>query len=181
MGREGVKDAGRKGCAGEDGVDAGEGFGDSTLDGGREGVGEGEGLGPDGQKEGALWNTMVEIVAETQEKRGRAGVGEQGVRLASEGTNRFAVDKAGGEPSGSVEEDGEIVAAERLGEFWRPLLAGMNGDLRAGELIAELACEMKGHSVVAANGVATGEDKSVSHAGRRASSRRWPSAACSWM
>ena len=176
-----MEDTGQKGGAFEDGVDTREGFGNGALDGGGEGKREGEGLGTDGEKERVAGDAMVEIVAKTQEKRGRTGVGEQGVRLASEGTNGFAVNEPRGETGRGIQEDGEIAAAEGLGEFGCPLLAGMNRDLRAGELIAEESCEFQCDGVVTANGVATSEDEGAGHEGRRVSSRRWPSGARSWM
>ena len=64
-------DAGRVGGAFEDGVDAGEGFGDGALDGRREGIGKGEGMCADGEEEGALWDSRVKILAETQEEMPR--------------------------------------------------------------------------------------------------------------
>jgi len=158
-----VEDAGREGGAGEDRMDAGEGFGDGALDWGGEGIGEGKGLGADGEEEGAFGQVTVEMLAETQKQRRSAGVGEQGVWFAGQGTDRFAMDEAGGEAGGGVEKDGEVAAAERFGEFRSPLLGGVYRDSWAGKLIAELAGELEGDGVVAANGIATGEDEGASH------------------
>jgi hypothetical protein len=106
IGGEGVSDAGRIGGAGEDGVDSGEGYGDGALDWWGEAVRKGEGLGVDGDEEPALGNVNVELMAEAQEERGRAGVRDYGVGFAGVGANGFAVDEAGGEAGGGVEEDG---------------------------------------------------------------------------
>jgi hypothetical protein len=150
MGGEGVGDAGRIGCAGEDRVDAGEGFGDGKLDGRRKGVGESEVLSADGEKKSTLGNVLVKLAAETQEEGRRAGMREQSVRFAREGAHSFAVDEAGGEAGGGVEENGKVATAERIGEFGSPLLGSVEGYMGAGELIAELAGEMEGDGVVAA-------------------------------
>jgi hypothetical protein len=137
IGGEGVEDAGREGGSGEDGVDAGEGFGDGALDGGGEGMGEGERLSADGEEEGAFGDVIVKLITEAEEERGRAGVCEQGVRFVGKETDGFTVDEAGREAGGGIEKDGEVAVAERFGEFGGPLLGSVDSDPRAGELIAE--------------------------------------------
>jgi hypothetical protein len=102
-------------------------------------------------------------MTEAQEQGRCAGVGDYGVGYAGVGANGFTVDEAGGETGGGVEEDREVAAAEVFSEFGSPLLAGVDGDLRAGELIAEQASELEGDGVVAAERVATSEDEGASH------------------
>lgn len=82
------------------------------------------------------------------------------------------MDKAGGESSGGVEEDGEVAATQGLSQFWGPLLSGINGDFSASELIAELASEVESNCVVAANGVATSEDEGAGN--RKVICGAWP-------
>jgi hypothetical protein len=69
-----VEDAGREGGAGEEGVDAGESFGNGALYWRRQGIGEGEGLITDGENEGAFGDAIVKPVTEAQEQRRCSGV-----------------------------------------------------------------------------------------------------------
>ena len=68
VGGEGVEDRWWVVGAVEDGVDAGEGFGDGGLHGEGERKGEGERLRADGQEEGAFGDALIEIVAEAQKE-----------------------------------------------------------------------------------------------------------------
>jgi hypothetical protein len=56
-------------------------------------------------------------------------VGEWGVKFPGDETDGFAVDEARREASRSVEEEGEIAAAEGLGEFGCPLLAAHKSEI----------------------------------------------------
>lgn len=158
-----MEDGGRVGGAGEDGVDAGEGFGDSAFDDGGERERERERLRADGEEIGAFGDAVVELMTEKQKQGRRAGMGKHGMGCAGVGANGFAVDEAGREACGGVEENGEVAMAERFREFRCPLLDGVDEEFRAGELFAKRAGEMESDGVVATKGVATGEDEGVVH------------------
>src|SRR5215471_21732443 len=101
--------------------------------------------------------------------------------IAEVGRDGFAMDEAGRKARGRVEKDGEIAAAKRFREFGSPLLRCVDNEFRTGELLPERAGEVQGHRVVTTKRIATSEDDSMVHDGRRTSSSNEPSGARSWM
>lgn len=163
---EGVEDAGGEGGAGEDCIYAGEGFRNSALYGGGEGKGEAEGLGANREQEGASGSAVINALAHEKEKRGIAGMGEQGVTFAGEGGQRFAMYETRGEARGGVQKDSEFATAGWFSKIRGPLLGCLHEKLGSGEVFTEGAGEMKSNGIVAAERIATSEDKGAIHQAR---------------
>ena len=161
-----MEDAGGEGGAGEDCIYAGEGFRNRAMYGGGEGKGETERLGANREQEGASGSAVINALAHEKEKRGIAGMGEQGVAFAGEGGQRFAMHETRREARGGVQKDSEFATAEWLRKIRGPLLGCLHEKLGSGEVFTEGAGDMKGHGVVAAERIATGENKGAVHQGR---------------
>jgi hypothetical protein len=109
---------------------------------------------------------VINALAHEKEKRGIAGMGEQGVTFAGEGGQRFAMYETRGEARGGVQKDSEFATAEWFSKIRGPLLGCLHEKLGSGEVFTEGAGEMKSNGIVAAERIATSEDKGAIHQAR---------------
>lgn len=144
---------------GEGGLDELAGLREGGLDSGAEGFAKLGGTGAEGELKGGVGDGVVEVAGEGEQFGCTGVVGGDGLRAGGGGDGE-ELDGAGGGVDRAIDEEDGLGVGDLFGEFRGPLLAGDDAQAGVGgEVIFDPVGEPGAEAVIAAEGVAAGEDE----------------------